>query len=247
MGKVFFVVVLVLAISGMTMAQTGVKKKRPLPHEYGRAVLKNYSEKTGASPVVFDHWLHRSKFTCRLCHVDFAFAMKTGSTGIKASDNMKGYYCGTCHNGKMVFQGTRIFESCSKKFQADDIKRCDRCHSLGKNVKREYDFAKFTERFPKERFGNGIDWEKSEADGYIKLVDFLEGVSIPRKSLSAQKDFALSPRLEDTAARATAQWPFPCSIASDAIQNLFNDGANFSCAGLLSTYPERWQTQPSLS
>jgi len=196
MRKVFLLVVLVLAITGITMAQTGVKKKRPLPYEYGRVILNNYSEKAGISPVVFDHWLHRSKFTCRLCHVDISFAMKTGSTDIKALDNIKGYYCGTCHNGKMILQGTRIFESCSKKSQADDVKRCDRCHSLGKNVKREYDFAKFTERFPKERFGNGINWEKAEADGYIKLVDFLEGVSIPRKSLSVQKDFALSPKLE---------------------------------------------------
>ena len=196
MKKVFLVFVLVLSITGMTMAQTGVKKKRPLPYEYGRIVLNNYSEKAGISPVVFDHWLHRSKFTCRLCHVDIAFGMKTGSTGIKALDNMKGYYCGTCHNGKMFFQGTRIFASCSKKSQADDIKRCCRCHSLGKNVKREYDFGKFTERFPKERFGNGIDWEKTEADGYIKPADFLEGVSIPRKSLSIQKDFALSPKVE---------------------------------------------------
>lgn len=196
MKKVFLGVVLVLAIAGMTLAETGVKKKRPLPFEYGRVVLNNYSEKAGLSPVVFNHWLHRAKFTCRLCHVDIAFAMKTGTTTVKALDNMKGYYCGTCHNGKMVFQGVRIFESCSNKFLHEDIKRCDRCHSLGKNVKPEYDFAKFTERFPKERFGNGIDWEKSEADGYIKPADFLEGVSIPRKSLSIQKDFALSPKVE---------------------------------------------------
>ena len=196
MKKVFLIAVLVLATAGIIIAQTGVKKKRPLPYDYGKVVMNNYSEKAGLSPVVFDHWLHRSKFTCRLCHVDIAFAMKTGATYVKASDNMNGYYCGTCHNGKLFFQGRTIFESCSKKFPPDDVKRCDRCHSLGKNVKREYDFAKFTERFPKERFGNGINWEKAEADGLIKPVYFLEGVSIPRKSLSVQKDFALSPKLE---------------------------------------------------
>jgi len=196
MKKVFLIAVLVLATAGIIIAQPGVKKKRPLPYDYGKVVMNNYSEKAGLSPVVFDHWLHRSKFTCRLCHVDIAFAMKTGATYVKASDNMNGYYCGTCHNGKLFFQGRTIFESCSKKFPPDDVKRCDRCHSLGKNVKREYDFAKFTERFPKERFGNGINWEKAEADGLIKPVYFLEGVSIPRKSLSVQKDFALSPKLE---------------------------------------------------
>jgi c(7)-type cytochrome triheme protein len=196
MKRSLLIVLLVFAVAGVVIAQTGVKKKRPLPSEYGRVVLNNYSEKAGLSPVAFDHWLHRSKFTCRLCHVDIAFAMKAGSTAIKASDNMNGYYCGTCHNGTMLSQGKRVFESCSKKILPDDTKKCERCHSLGKNVKPEYDFAKFTERFPKERFGNGIDWEKAEADGYIKLVDFLEGVSIKRPNLAAQKDFSLSAKVE---------------------------------------------------
>jgi len=196
MKKTFIVAVLVFAVAGMTLAETGVKKKRPLPYDYGQVVLNNYSEKAGVSPVVFDHWLHRSKFTCRLCHVDLTFGMKSGSTGVKASDNMNGYYCGTCHNGKMVFQGKTVFESCEKNPPAHEVKRCDRCHSVGKAVKREYDFVKVTARFPKERFGNGIDWEKAEEQGYIKPVDFLEGVSIVRKPLSVQKDFALSPKLE---------------------------------------------------
>ena len=196
MKRSLLIVLLVFAIAGVAIAQTGVKKKRPLPSEYGKVVLNNSSEKAGLSPVVFDHWLHRAKFTCRLCHVDIAFAMKAGSTAIKASDNMNGYYCGTCHNGTMSFQGTRTFESCSKKTSPDDMKKCDRCHSLGKNVKREYDFAKFTERFPRERFGNGIDWEKTEVNGYIKLIDFLEGVSIKRSNLAVQKDFSLSAKME---------------------------------------------------
>ena len=51
-------------------------------------------------------------------------------------------------------------------------------------------------KFPKERFGNGIDWEKAEADGHIKPLDFLEGVSIPRKSLTVQKDFSLDTKVE---------------------------------------------------
>jgi c(7)-type cytochrome triheme protein len=196
MRKVLFVTALVLGIAGLTIAQTGMKKKRPLPYDYGKVLLNNYSEKAHLSPVVFDHWFHRSKYTCRLCHVDIAFAMKTGSTDIKASDNANGYYCGTCHNGKTVSRGKAVFESCSKRFSAVNAKDCSRCHSLGKNVPREYDFAKFTERFPRERFGNGVNWEMAEVDGHIKLVDFLEGVSMVRKSLSSQKDFALGPTLE---------------------------------------------------
>jgi c(7)-type cytochrome triheme protein len=196
MKRAFLVILVVLMAAGTVTAQSGSKKKRPLPFEYGRVVLNNFAEKANFAPVAFDHWLHRSKFTCRLCHVDLAFAMKSGATGITAADNMSGYYCGTCHNGKMVVQGKTVFASCSKKFSADDISRCNRCHSVGKRVTPEYDFTKFTGRFPKERFGNGIDWEKAEHEGYVKPLQFLEGVSITRKPLSVQKDFALSPNLE---------------------------------------------------
>jgi c(7)-type cytochrome triheme protein len=41
-----------------------------------------------------------------------------------------------------------------------------------------------------------VDWEKAEEDGSVKPLDFLEGVSIRRPSMPAQKDFALSPKLE---------------------------------------------------
>jgi c(7)-type cytochrome triheme protein len=196
MKKALFVLVLVLVCAGLAFAQTGGKKKRPLPYEFGRVVINNYSEKAGLAPVVFDHWLHRAKFTCRLCHVDIGFGMKIGTTGIKASDNMKGYYCGSCHNGKMASAGRKVFEACSTSPSPEDRARCVRCHSMGKNVTPEYDFAKFTGHLPKGRFGNGIDWEKAEEQGLIKPVDFLEGVSIRRQSLTVQKDFALGSKLE---------------------------------------------------
>ncbi len=196
MKRAFFITLLVLALASAAVAQTGVKKKRPLPYDYGKVVLNNYSEQAGFSPVVFDHWLHRSFYTCRLCHVDIAFGMKAGTTGIKASDNMNGYYCGTCHNGKMVFKGKKVFESCVNKTGPHEINKCVRCHSLGKSITREYDFAKFTEGFPIERFGNGIDWEKAESNGYVKPVDFLEGVSIKRPNLAVQKDFSIIPKVE---------------------------------------------------
>lgn len=195
MKKLLFLILFILICTGMTAAQTGVKKKRPLPQEYGRVILNNFSEKAGLPPVVFDHWLHRARFTCRLCHVDIAFAMKADATNIRAADNAKGYYCGTCHNGKMIYKEKKVFESCSTKPSAD-LKRCERCHSLGKNVKREYDFAEFTGRFPKERFGNGVNWEKAEEDGYVLLTDYLEGVSIKRPALAVKKDFALAPKVE---------------------------------------------------
>ncbi len=194
MKKVIFLFLLVLFISNSS-AEVGVKKRRPLPPEYGRVVMNNYSEKAWIAPVVFDHWLHRAKFTCRLCHVDIGFAMKSGATGIRAADNEKGYYCGTCHNGKMVVDNKHVFEACSEKNV--DKGRCVRCHSFKKDVKGEYDFNKFTANFPKGRFGNGIDWEKTEEEGLIKPINFIEGVSIQRTPLGVQKDFALETKVKN--------------------------------------------------
>lgn len=196
MKRLLLGVLLLFISAGMVYAQGGVKKKRPLPYEYGRVAINNSSEKAGLAPVVFDHWLHRAKFTCRLCHVDIGFAMKAGATGIKAADNMSGYYCGSCHNGKKSADNVQIFDSCAKTTSPGEKMRCMRCHSLGKNVAMKYDFAEFTRGLPKGRFGNGIDWEKAEEDKLIKPVDYLEGVSIKRKAITAQQDFALQPKLE---------------------------------------------------
>jgi c(7)-type cytochrome triheme protein len=196
MKKLIFIFLSLLVLIGITFAETGVKKRRPLPYEYGRVILNNYSEKAGLSPVVFDHWFHRSQFTCRLCHVDVGFTMETGSTGIKATDNMQGYYCGSCHNGKMAYKDRKVFGSCEEESSVNDIKRCERCHSLGKKVKRQHDFREFTRKLPRERLGNGVDWEKAEAEGKIKLLDFIEGVSIKRNPLAEIKDFELDAKVE---------------------------------------------------
>jgi c(7)-type cytochrome triheme protein len=182
-------------LSAAVLAQTGVKKRRLLPYEYGRVIINNYSEKAGLAPVAFDHWLHRAKFTCRLCHVDIGFAMAAGATAIKAADNSSGYYCGSCHNGRTVVDGKKVFDSCAKTWKSEDKTTCTRCHSYGKNVRPVYDFNTFTHGLPKERFGNGIDWEKAEEEGLIKPIDFLEGISIKRKALAPQKDFEIGAKL----------------------------------------------------
>lgn len=185
--------ILLFAVASVFAQEQGMKKKRPRPNDYGKVVLNNSSQKNNISPVVFDHWLHRSKFTCRLCHVDIGFGMKTGTTGITASDNMNGSYCGTCHNGKMVVDSKVIFKACGKEAQGS---ACNRCHSYGKEIKKEYDFAAYTANLPKERFGNGINWEKAEKDGQLKLIDYIEGISIKRQKMPLPKDFALDTQVE---------------------------------------------------
>ncbi len=191
------VLALMLALGvGLADAQSGTKKRRPPAHEYGQVVIGNFSKGAGLDAVQFDHWLHRAKFTCRLCHVDIGFAMKANETRIQAADNVKGYYCGTCHDGKRAHGDRKIFAACSVAQPAGDAGRCERCHSQGRKPQRLYDFATFTASFPKERFGNGVDWEKAEAQGLIAPVNFLEGISIRRPSITAQKDFNLTPKVE---------------------------------------------------
>ena len=170
-----FTAVLLIALAPLALSQTkGVKKRRPLPDQFGNVVMNNFSEKNNVAPVVFSHWLHRGKFTCRLCHVDIGFAMEANGTQIREEDNRKGYYCGACHNSKIAF--------------ASD-KNCDRCHSVGKSVPRAYEFSTFTADFPKGRFGNNVDWEAAEVEGKIKLTDTLPGVSVKRSPLDVPKDY----------------------------------------------------------
>ena len=190
-----FALALVLILPSTNRGQSMGKKRRPLPYQYGRVVLNGHSGKSSLAPAVFDHWRHRAKFTCRVCHVDIGFAIASGATDVSAADNMRGYYCGACHNGKTIFDGRPVFQACSKTFTDEDQARCERCHTRTPNDKDDSDFIRFAQGLPKERFGNGLDWQRAEEDGFIHPVDFLPGISIKRKPLAIQQDFALNPKV----------------------------------------------------
>jgi len=166
------------------------------PERYGRVVLDNYSGRAGLSAVVFDHWVHRARFTCRVCHVDVGFAMEAGETGIRAADNAQGYYCGACH-GRIEVNGKKLFAACSEEplpeVAPEEAIRCDRCHSKGKAVPKKA-FRKFAEKLPKAPLDSGINWEKAEDEKLITPSDFLEGVSIERKPMKPQEDFGIKSR-----------------------------------------------------
>ena len=90
-----------LFFCGFTLAQGfGLKKKRPKPPEFADVVIDNYSCKGHLrAPVVFKHWLHRAKYSFRLCHVDIGFAMNAGDTNITDECSQRGLFFGACHNG----------------------------------------------------------------------------------------------------------------------------------------------------
>jgi c(7)-type cytochrome triheme protein len=179
----------ILLCANFAVAQLYLPKSPPPPPDYGKVILDNHSA-AGPAPVVFDHWLHRSKFTCRVCHVDVGFAMAANATGVTANSNRQGFYCGACHDGKKVFEGTTVFAACSDS--AYD-KQCDRCHSLGKKGVRKYEYATYTAPYPKSVYG--VNWEQAEASGLIKPVDFIAGLSVKKAPMASRQDFSLEANL----------------------------------------------------
>ena len=165
---------LIILLVSMAFAQSLFRKKRPAYHEYANVVINNFSEKNNIAPVVFNHWIHRAKYTCRLCHVDLGFSMKAGATGIKEDSNKNGLFCGACHNGNEAFAPGQMSGDKPKK-------NCDRCHSYGKKVQFEKNFYQFTKNFPRARFGNGVNWLKAEKQGLVKLKDYLTGETHDKK------------------------------------------------------------------
>ncbi len=178
-----FILAFVGGASGMIMTA---------PNEYGRVMIRNFSEQAGLGAVRFDHWLHRAFYTCRLCHVDIGFAMEANETKIKAETNIKGFHCGSCHNGTRVYGSKKVFTACSLGATPGEDTRCRRCHSVGKKIRKEYDYALFTEKLPRKGGEQLIDWEEAEARGFIQPIDFLPGVSMVRAPLAVQKDFSIA-------------------------------------------------------
>ncbi|MCW8830854.1 MAG: hypothetical protein OQK32_04945 [Gammaproteobacteria bacterium] len=93
----------------LTALLTSIESKA----EYGDVVLNTYAEASGMKPVIFPHWFHRIRFTCKVCHSDLGFKMKAGANNIKMMEIMEGQYCGNCHNGEVAW----------------GIENCDLCHS----------------------------------------------------------------------------------------------------------------------
>lgn len=190
----WFVCIIIMVFAGLSIvyAQSkGARAKRTLPQNYGRVVMNNFSENSGMAPVVFQHWVHRAKYTCKVCHADFGFAMKAGKTPMKEGESKEaGRYCMACHNGKEAFDTT------TKKPSGEEESNCDRCHSLGKDVKFVYDYFKFTKKFPKERFGDGIDWGKAVDMGVIKLQDEVPASGNKKEVQEGQDDFFFESKMD---------------------------------------------------
>lgn len=178
-GTVLFVCVMLTgAIGLLTTAARGVDRAElgkvietippnGPPERYGTVVLRRKSKKAGMPPVVFPHWSHRARYTCRVCHFELQFSMRRDDTGITRSAYLAGQYCGACHDGKTAFS-----------VKDEQPRQCDRCH-MKSQESVDSRFAAFAEKLPPSEFGNQIDWAKALNDGYLKPKNTLSRDSAP--------------------------------------------------------------------
>src|SRR3974377_1478392 len=69
---------------------------QPPADEYGTFLMNRTSTKNNVEPVVFSHWIHRRKHTCRVCHFELEFSMQRNATEITEKANRAGKFCGAC-------------------------------------------------------------------------------------------------------------------------------------------------------
>lgn len=132
----------------------------PPAEEYGNILISRTSEKNGVKPAIFSHWLHRQKFTCRVCHFELEFNMKVNTTEITEKTNKAGLHCGaaSCHDGKAAF--------------GHDESHCKTCHTGSKSSGNEK-FAAIASTLPKSASGNNINWSRALKQKLIEPVTFL--------------------------------------------------------------------------
>lgn len=102
------VVSFLVAVSAMFVFKFGMAEA-----EYADVVMNNYSDAEGMRPVVFPHWFHRIRFSCKVCHTDLGFKFEAGGNKIKMVHIIEGQFCGACHDGETAWT----------------TENCDLCHS----------------------------------------------------------------------------------------------------------------------
>lgn len=134
------------------------------PEQYGDIVLRDRSEKHRMDPVVFSHRIHRSRFTCRVCHVELEFSMKKGGTGITREEYLEGLYCGACHNGEVAFSVKYSCNLCHVKVDRQGHYQAKKDAMLGGR------------NLPVQEYGDGVNWMEAIKSGAIS----------PRTALNAE-------------------------------------------------------------
>ncbi len=137
------------------------------PEHYGNVILRKKSKKAGMPPVVFPHWAHRARYTCRVCHFELQFNQRRDDTGISRAANLAGRYCGACHNGSTAFS-----------LKDGEPRQCERCH-MKNQESLDKRFSALAAQLPSTESGNGIDWARALTEGYITPKNTLSREYVP--------------------------------------------------------------------
>jgi c(7)-type cytochrome triheme protein len=184
--------------------------------KYGTVIMRRKSRKAGMKPVVFAHWSHRARYTCRVCHLELGFSMRAGETGITREQYIAGKYCGACHDGKTAFSVKDGPQS-----------NCARCHMENPGL-MEATFEKFAATLPQSTFGNGIDWAKALRDGKINPRNSLSGeqitMTLPDKLRQPLKLGTTSPRSDVIFSHSEHFAGLDCSSCHPDIFNIKKKG-----------------------
>ena len=100
LGASKIVIVGSLATVLWTLSPVGMPEAKA---EYADVVINNYSDKAKVRPVIFPHWFHRIRYTCKVCHADLGIKLKAGGNEINMAKISEGKFCGACHNGQIAW------------------------------------------------------------------------------------------------------------------------------------------------
>ncbi len=166
MKRYLGIVFLFIMLEGHAFAEGLLKLPfLPPPENYGDVLIERTTQSSETSPVYFSHWLHRVKYTCRVCHYELEFSMRINETPIACNKgHTDGKYCSACHNGKISFG----------PIDEDGEQNCDRCHTTSwGSAQRKFDALKA--KLPPAKFGNEIDWSVAIDRGFISPKQSLSG------------------------------------------------------------------------
>jgi c(7)-type cytochrome triheme protein len=156
---------------------------------HGRVVMDNFSTRADVPAVTFDHWSHRTRYGCRVCHVDVGFALGAGETQVSAASNEDGLHCGACHDGERRYEGRPVFRACWGWPRADAARGCTRCHT-GANADPGPGWEELTRRLSADAAGN-VDWADAARRGLVRPLDVAEGVSQKPPAMRNDRDVTI--------------------------------------------------------
>jgi c(7)-type cytochrome triheme protein len=184
--------------------------------KYGTLEMRRRTKKAGMAAVVFSHWSHRARYTCRVCHEELGFSMRSGDTGISRAQYVAGKYCGACHNGVTAFT-----------VQEGTVRHCDKCH-IKETTALEKQFEAFAKELPFASFGNGIDWSEAINSGAIHPQNALTGekpiLPLPAKLKVPMKLGTAAPRSDVTFSHEEHYFEMDCSACHPDIFNIKKKG-----------------------